>query len=208
MAAGAWGGWGCCRGTASSAPHVCNVGWGWGRKTGKILVSLAVFAHSLERRGRRTRWGENMSALEPWWISQQTLHLWPGGKQTPVGRCQPWPRSLLQSFCPRWCFGMQQCLGAGSGAASFPSPPAQVVLNGDTSACPSPRTPLRATCDHCPGHIPPLHALQLPPPPTPEQQNIPSWKRTTWITKAQPIPPPWTMGDFSPVYPQQLPHVC
>lgn len=163
MAAGAWGGWGCCRGTASSAPHICNVGWGWGRKTGKILVSLAVFAHSLERRGRRTRWGENMSALEPWWISQQTLHLWPGGKQTPVGRCQPWPRSLLQSFCPRWCFGMQQCLGAGSGAASFPSPPAQVVLNGDTSACPSPRTPLRATCDHCPGHIPPLHALQLPP---------------------------------------------
>lgn len=61
------------------------------------------------------------------------------------------------------CFGMQQRLGGSSGAAAFPSPPAQAVLNDDTFICLSPRTPLRATCDHCPGHIPPL-----PPPPTTE----------------------------------------
>lgn len=53
-------------------------------------------------------------------------------------------------------------VGAGSGAALFPSPPAHVVLNWGTSTCQSPRTPLRATCDCCSGHTVPLHVMPDP----------------------------------------------
>lgn len=63
-------------------------------------------------------------------------HLWEGASPG-QGHSSRAPAHTKQ------CFGMQQCLGDSSGAAAFPSHPAQVILNGDTSTCLSPRTPLR-----------------------------------------------------------------
>lgn len=157
-----------------------------------LLVAWNRGAEGQGGEGTGQRWSRGGFNSKPFICCQGgSKHLWEGAS----------PGQGRSSRAPAHT-GMQQRLGDSTGAASFPSPPAQVVLDGDTSIHLSPRTSLRVWT------YPPLHAFKLPPPPTAASQHIPSCKRTTWITEVQPIPPPWTTGDFSPVCPQRLPHVC